>query len=213
MGAKRRRIEAAQDAAAGDSRRYVRRSGKRRGRAETRGQLRDRATIDGPPALVDRRGRYGDWEGDTLVGAGHRGGAVTLVERKSGYLLLGNVPNLKAAAIRQTAATLVRPTAPALRKTLTLDSGKGFAEHKELAAETGLAVYFAKPYCAWQRGTNEKTNGLIRQFFAKGTDLASVPERRFTKVQHLLNTRRRRRVGYRTPHEVLASLLPVVIET
>ena len=92
-------------------------------------------------------------------------------------------------------------------------NGKEFAEHEQLAIETALKIFFAKPYCAWQRGTNENTNGLIRQFFPKGTDLANVPEHRFTKVQHLLNNRPRKRLGYRTPNEVLASRLRVAIET
>jgi len=89
------------------------------------------------------------------VGANRRGGAVTLVERKSGYLLLGKVPTLQAATVRQTAAELYRSTPPKLRKTLTLDNGKEFAEHERLTDEAALKIYFAKPYCAWQRGTNE----------------------------------------------------------
>ena len=101
----------------------------------------------------------------------------------------------------------------ALRKTLTLDNGKEFAEHDPLAAEAALKIYFAKPYCSWQRGTNENTNGLIRQFFPKGTDLANIPQHRFRKVQQLLNNRPRKLLGYRTPNEILASRLRVAIET
>jgi IS30 family transposase len=164
-------------------------------------------SIDGRPAVVDRRSRYGDWEGDTIVGANRRGGALTLVERKSGYLLLGKVRNLQAATVRQAAARRYATTPAALRKTLTLDNGKEFAEHEQLELEAALRIYFAKPYCAWQRGTNENTNGLIRDFFPKGTDLADIPEHRFTKVQQLLNDRPRKRLGYRTPNEVLASRL------
>jgi len=92
-------------------------------------------------------------------------------------------------------------------KTLTLDNGKEFAEHKQLEAEAELKIYFAKPYSAWQRGTNENTNRLVRDFFAKGTDLAKLPEHRFTKVEQLLNDRPRKRLGYRTSNEVLASRL------
>jgi IS30 family transposase len=193
--------------------RFLRRLGRKRPEVEKRGQIPARVTIEGRPAVVDRRGRYGDWEGDTIVGANHRGGAVTLVERKSGYLLLGKVPNLRAATVRQVAAERYRSLPPALRKTLTLDNGKEFAEHDQLAAEAALRIYFAKPYCSWQRGTNENTNGLIRQFFPKGTDLAHIPEHRFTKVQQLLNNRPRKRLGYRTPNEILASRLRVAIET
>ena len=141
------------------------------------------------------------------AGRSRRGGAVTLVERKSGYLLLGRAPDLQAATVREVAAQRYRSTPAALRKTLTLDNGKEFAEHEQLEVEAALRIYFAKPYSAWQRGLNENTNGLIRQFFPKGTDLANIPEHRFTKVQQLLNDRPRKRLGYRTPNEVLASRL------
>ena len=197
----------AEEAAGRHWRRYLRSAGwKRRGR-ENCGRLAASTSIEGRPAVVDRRGRYGDWEGDTVVGKSHRGGAVTLVERKSGYLLLGRVGNLQAATVRQSAAELYRTTPPALRKTLTLDNGKEFAEHQQLAAEASLKIYFAKPYCAWQRGSNENTNGLIRQFFPKGTDLARIPTHQFTKVQDFLNNRPRKRLGYRTPVEVLGRRL------
>jgi IS30 family transposase len=192
---------------------YLRRLGRKRPEWEKRGRLPTSVSIEGRPAVVDRRSRYGDWEGDTIVGANRRGGAVTLVERKSGYLLLGRVRNLRAATVRQAAARRYAATPTALRKTLTLDNGKEFAEHEQLAVDAALRIYFAKPYCAWQRGTNENTNGLIRQFFPKGTDLAHIPERRFTKVQHLLNDRPRKRLGYRTPNEVLAPRLQVAIDT
>jgi IS30 family transposase len=187
--------------------RYLRRLGRKRPDWENRGRIRAGVSIEGRPAVVDRRSRYGDWEGDTIVGANRRGGAVTLVERKSGFVLLGKVPNLQAATVRQVTAQRYRSTPAALRKTLTLDNGKEFAEHEQLAEEAGVKVYFAKPYSAWQRGTNENTNGLIRQFLPKGTDLANVPEHRFTNVQNLLNDRPRKRLAYRTPNEVLASRL------
>jgi transposase, IS30 family len=188
--------------------RYLRRLGRKRPEWEKRGRLPTAVSIDGRPAVVDRRSRFGDWEGDTIVGARRRGGAVTLVERKSGYLLLGKVPDLQAATVRQAAAKQYATTPPALRRTLTLDNGKEFAEHEQLQVEAALKIYFAKPYSAWQRGTNENTNGLVRQFFPKGTDLANIPEHRFTKVQQLLNDRPRKRLGYRSPNEVLASRLP-----
>jgi transposase, IS30 family len=187
--------------------RYLRRLGRKRPEWEKRGRLPTSVSIEGRPAVVDRRSRYGDWEGDTIVGAHRRGGAVTLVERKSGYLLLAKVPNLQAATVRQAAAGRYATTPPALRKSLTLDNGKEFAEHEQLELEAALRIYFAKPYSAWQRGTNENTNGLVRQFFPKGTDLANIPEQRFTRVQQLLNDRPRKRLGYRSPNEVLASRL------
>jgi IS30 family transposase len=153
----------AEQAAGKNWQRYLRRRGRTRPEWEKRGRLPKAVQIDGRPAAVDRRSRYGDWEGDTIVGANRRGGAVTLVERKSGYLLLGKVRNLQAPTVRRVAAERYSNLPPALRKTLTLDNGKEFAEHEQLAVEAALKVYFARPYCAWQRGTNENTNGLIRQ--------------------------------------------------
>lgn len=199
---------AAQEAAGKRWRRYLRSSGWKRPERRKCGQIPACVSIEGRPSVVDRRGRYGDWEGDTVVGTRRHGGAVTLVDRKSGYLLLGRVGDLHAVTVRQAMAELYYDLPAALRKTLTLDNGKEFAEHQQLAAEVSLKIYFARPYCAWQRGTNENTNGLIRQFFPKGTDLARIPEHRFIKVQHLLNNRPRKRLGYRTPREVLGSRLP-----
>jgi IS30 family transposase len=188
-------------------RRYLLRLGRVRRRGENRGRLPGCVSIEGRPAVVDRRARYGDWEGDTIVGRGHHSGAVTLVDRKSGYLLLGKVRNRQAAIVREAMVRLLGPLPLRLRKTLTLDNGKEFAEHEQLAAATALHVYFAKPYCAWQRGTNENTNGLLRQFFPKGSDMTRVPVKQFEKAQHLLNNRPRKRLGYRTPLEALRSRL------
>jgi IS30 family transposase len=196
-----------EDAAGSHWRRCLRSAGWKRKDAENHGRIPRCTSIAGRPAVVDRRQRYGDWEGDTLVGANRRGGAVSLVERKSGYLLLARAGDLHAPTVCGTMAELYHSMPLALRKTVTLDNGKEFAEHERLAAEAALKVYFADVYCAWQRGTNENTNGLIRQFFPKGTDLARIPEHRFTKVQQLLNDRPRKRLGYRTPSEILSSRL------
>jgi IS30 family transposase len=196
------------EAAAGRNwRRYLPSARWRRKDVENRGRLPACTSIEGRPAIVDRRSRYGDWEGDTVRGGSHHGGLVSLVDRKSGYLLVGKSASLRATMVRSVMAALYRQTPSTLRKTLTLDNGKEFAEHQQLAVEAGLKIYFAKPYCAWQRGTNENTNRLIRQFFPKGTDLARIPERQILKVQDLLNSRPRKRLGYRTPLEILGSRL------
>ena len=202
-----------EEAAGGRWRRYLRRGGRKRSGPEKRGRIPAATRIAWRPEVVDRRGRYGDWEGDTVVGAGHRGGAATFVERKSGYLLLGRVEDLRAPTVRQAATELYQTMPAALRKTLTLDNGKEFAEHEQMEAENNLKIYFAEPYCAWQRGTNENTNGLVRQFFPKGTDLAGTPKPQFTKVQRLLNNRPRKRLGYRTPCEVLTTYTKVAFQT
>jgi len=185
----------------------LRSAGWKRKNADNRGRIPRSTSIAGRPAVVDGRRRYGDWEGDTLVGANRRGGAVSLVERKSGYLLLDRAGDLHAPTVCGIAAEKFRGVPPALRRTLTLDNGKEFADHERLAAQAALRIYFADPYCAWQRGTNENTNGLIRQFLPKGTDLARIPKNRFLKIQQLLNDRPRKRLGYRTPSEILSSRL------
>jgi IS30 family transposase len=198
---------------AGDRwRKHLRRKGRTRREPENRGKIPAATSIAGRPAVVDRRERFGDWEGDTLVGAARRGGAVSLVERKSGFLLLGGVKSLSAETVRGVAGDLYATMPRRLRKTLTLDHGKEFAEHERLAAQTGLKIYFAAPYCAWQRGTNENTNGLIRQYFLKGTDLAAVPNRKIEKVQNLQDNRPRKRLGYKTPYEVLKAQHQVAFE-
>ena len=186
--------------------RCLRRLGRKRPEWEKRGRLPTSVSIEGRPAVVDRRSRYGDWEGDTIVGADRRGGAVTLVERKAGYLLLERVPNLQAATVRQAVARRYATMPPALRKTLTLDNGKEFAEHEELEVEAALTIYFAKPYCAWQRGTNENTNGLLRQYLPKGTDLSGYTQRELNAIAHRLNTRPRKCLNFATPLEVYAHL-------
>lgn len=178
------------------------RRGQRR-RDDRRGKLPRAASIQGRPPEVDRRQRVGDWEGDTIVSAGRRGGVVSLVERKSGYLLLAKVENLKAKTVHRACRRKLRPLPPELRRTLTLDNGKEFAEHRRLTRQLALPIYFADPYCAWQRGTNEHTNGLVRQYFPKGTAFADVSHHAVARVAELLNGRPRKRHGYRTPHEVL----------
>lgn len=120
---------------------------------------------------------------------------------------MSKVSDRQAATVREAITRLFRPLPARLRRTLTLDNGKEFAEHERLAAEAALRVYFAKPYCAWQRGTNENTNGLVRQFLPKGSDLAHTPVQTFEKLQHPLNNRPRKRLDYQTPLEILSSRL------
>ena len=192
-------------------RRLLRRAG--RPRTETRGRLAGTPGIQGRPAAVNGRRRYGDWEGDTILAAGGRRGSalVTLVERKSGYVRLGRAGDMTAATTARVVGRRLACMPPGLRRTLTLDNGKefaGFAGHAPpVAVSLDLAVYFAAPRRPWQRGTNENTNGLLRQFFPKGTDFAAVTCRRVARVEALLNDRPRKRLGYRTPAEVLARRL------
>jgi len=176
--------------------------GKRRRRRDGRGKIPRAVHIDRRPAVVDHRSRYGDWEGDTIVGARRRGGLVTHVERKSGYLLSDKLTTRLSAEVNRVSLQLFQPLPVKLRRTLTLDNGKEFAGHEDLSRWTGIAIYFAKPYSAWQRGTNENTNGLLRQYFPKGTNFEQVSAKQLQEVVALLNDRPRKRLKYRTPREV-----------
>jgi IS30 family transposase len=187
-----------------DWRRWLRRGGRP---PEKRGKLGDCVRIDGRPEVINRRRRYGDWEGDTMVGKGRRSALVTLVERKSGYARIGRADNLKADTTRRTTVRRMKDLPASLRRSVTFDNGKEFAEHLQLAKTLDLQIYFALPYRSWQRGTNENTNGLLRQFFPKGTDFSRISHREVARVEELLNERPRRRLGYRTPAETLSQHL------
>jgi transposase, IS30 family len=175
----------------------------RRKRREDAGRLPHAVRIDGRPAVVDSRRRFGDWEGDTIVGRAHRGGLVSLVERKSGFTLLARVTDRHAATVRAAAEQRFATLPDALRRTITFDNGKEFAEHERLSATTGMDVYFAHPYASWERGTNEHTNGLVRQYTPKGTDFTATSHRAVATIQSSLNDRPRKRLDYRSPSEVL----------
>jgi len=188
------------------------RFGRRRREPETRGKLPARAEIAGRPAIVEQRRRFGDWEGDTVVGKQRRGGLVTLVERKSGFGLVAKVQRLKARNVERAASRQFAPLPRGLRHTATFDNGKEFAHHERITKKTGIAVYFARPYHAWERGSNESFNGLLRQFFPKGTDFTGISPLEVKYVHNLLNDRPRKRLGYRTPREVLGQQFPVAFQ-
>lgn len=174
---------------------------------EKRGKLVGGVRIQGRPAVINRRCRYGDWEGDTLVGKGRRSALLTMVERKSGFTRLGKVRGMKSAPTIRVARRRMKDLPKSLRRSVTFDNGKEFSEHQQLTEQLGMKVYFAEPYRAWQRGTNENTNGLLRQFFPKGTDFTRISHHEVARVEKLLNERPRKRLGYRTPAEVLAKKL------
>lgn len=172
---------------------------------QRRGVLRNRTSIELRPAVVDRRSRIGDWEGDTIIGKGHQGVLLTLVERKSRYTLAGQLDSRHSAGVTQALIELLRPH-KARCKTLTFDNGKEFAEHEFIAQCLGAKVYFAHPYCSWERGLNENHNGLLRQFFPKQSNLLKVTQHQVDEAVHRLNHRPRKCLGYRTPHEVFHGL-------
>lgn len=188
------------------------RFGRRRKEPETRGKLPARAEIAGRPSIVDERKRFGDWEGDTIVGKQRRGGLVTLVERKSGFALVAKIQRLKAQNVERAVRRQFTPLPKGLRRTTTLDNGKEFAAHRQIARATNVEIYFARPYHAWERGSNESFNGLVRQFFPKGTDFTGISPLEVKYVRDLLNDRPRKRLGYRTPREVLGQHFRVAFQ-
>ena len=170
-----------------------------------RGQIKDRVGIEKRPAIVEERSRLGDWEGDTIVGKDHQGAIVSLVERKSRYTLLRKVEKRKAERVKMAITLALNPFKGLALKTLTYDNGKEFAEHAAISESLEVQTYFARPYHSWERGTNENTNGLVRQYFPKKTDFATLSEEDVARVQYLLNNRPRKCLGYRTPAEVIQS--------
>lgn len=188
------------------------RFGRRPKEPERRGKLPARAEITGRPAIVDQRRRFGDWEGDTIVGKQRRGGLVTLVERKSGFALVAKVQRLKSRIVARAITRQLQPLPKQLRHTATFDNGKEFAAHEQIARATDVDVYFARPYHAWERGCNESFNGLVRQFFPKGTDFTGISPLQVKHVLDLLNDRPRKRLGYRTPREVLEQHFAVAFQ-
>jgi IS30 family transposase len=188
---------------------FLRWAGRRRPREDRRGRIPNQVSIEGRPQVVISRRRYGDWEGDTIVGAGHSGAVLTLVERKSGYLMTAKSCDRKARRVAHKIESRLVQLPAKLRRTATFDNGKEFAEHGRLTKHFGLKVYFAQPYCSWQRGTNEHTNGLLRQFLPKGTDLRSVSWQELEHYTDLINDRPRKRLDYRTPTEIFEPLLAI----
>lgn len=166
------------------------------------------------PAIINERGRCGDWEGDTIVGSGGRGGAlVSLVDRRSGYLALLPVPNRKAKKVRRSICGRLQQLPAELRHSLTFDNGSEFADYAALEQALGLQVFFTDPHSPWQRGTNENTNGLIRQFFPKGTNLTQASRYKVAKAEKLLNERPRKRHNYQTPSEIFTQACQRAIQT
>jgi len=168
---------------------------------QRRGQIPNRVSIEERPAIVDRKSRIGDWEGDLLVGAQRQSALFTATERKSKLELLCKLANKSAAELRDQSIELFTPFAKRVF-TITLDNGKEFCEHEAIAKALRARIYFAHPYASWERGLNENTNGLVRQYFPKGSDLAKVTEAEVQRVAALLNNRPRKTLGYRTPNEI-----------
>jgi IS30 family transposase len=185
-----------------------RRRRKRYGTRENRGRIVGRVGIEERPPEVAAKVLPGHWESDTIAGSGSPACLASHVERVSRYTVLAPLPDAKAASLNAGTIRAFRRHGNLPLRTTTADNGKEFAGHARLTDRLGLRVFFARPYHSWERGLNENTNGLLRQFFPKGLDLRSVRGQDVRRVERLLNTRPRKTLGYRTPCEVLSELWP-----
>jgi IS30 family transposase len=174
---------------------------KRYGAYSRRGTIPNQVSIDERPVIVDAKRRFGDWEGDTVIGKNHRGALVTLVERKSLYTVTRAVIQKTAEAVREAVVDGLTPFFHRVQ-TITYDNGREFADHENMASDLDARIYFAHPYASWERGLNENTNGLIRQYFPKDLDLTTVGQNDVDRAMEKLNHRPRKTLGFRTPYEV-----------
>jgi IS30 family transposase len=173
---------------------------------DRRGQIPNMTPIAERPAEVATRTVPGHWEGDLIKGARNGSAVGTLVERTTRLVILARMEGTDATSARQGFTKKLRHVPALLRKTLTYDRGKEMAEHERLAERLAIRVFFADPYSPWQRGTNENTNGLLRQYLPKGTDLSGYTQRELNAIAHRLNTRPRKCLDFATPLEVYAQL-------
>ena len=170
---------------------------------DSRGRLAGKRSITDRPAMVETRKQLGHWEIDTVLGAGSRDCVLSLVERKTGYLLLGKLRARTTAEVNQRATQLIRHQLRPVR-TITADNGTEFHGFAAIEKKTQARFYFATPHHAWERGTNENTNGLIRQYLPKRQSMAHLTQWDCNRVAAILNNRPRKRLGYRTPEECYA---------
>ena len=171
---------------------------------KARGTIIDRVMIDNRPKIVEEKSRIGDLEIDTVIGKNHIGALVTVVDRKSKFTIIKNVPSKEARIVTQALIEMIQPI-KAITHTITSDNGKEFAYHKEVAAALDADFYFANPYHSWERGLNEHTNGLIRQYLPKKSEFTNVSKDEIIMIQNRLNHRPRKALGYKTPYEVFFS--------
>lgn len=199
----------------GPLRGYLRHAGKKRRKRYGSGArascIPNRTPIQARPPIVAQKGRIGDWECDTLVGGDRTSALVTLVERKSLFTLCAPVVQKTAESVQQAIIGLLAPLAHKV-KTLTFDNGTEFTQHEKIAAALKARTYFATPYASWERGINENTNGLLRQFFPKRTNVKTVTLAQIQQAVALLNNRPRKTRHYKTPNELFANTFVPLIQ-
>lgn len=183
---------------------YLRINRRKRYTVRCRSKIPGRVGIEERPKVVNSRRRYGDWEGDTAQGKVNTGCLVTIVERKSRFTLLALLDGKYSETLNREVIRRFSEYPSLPRATLTLDNGTEFTGHRQLHEALGLDIYFANPQASYQRGLNENTNGLIRQYLAKGIDFRTVTKEQIAFIQNAINNRPRKALGYRTPTEVMA---------
>ena len=174
---------------------------KRYGSIERRGQIKNRVSIEKRPAVVDLRSRVGDWEADTVIGKQGHSVLVTLVERKTRFTVAIKAANKTSRAVTDAICDYLKPYQERVL-TLTYDNGREFAYHEEIARELTAEGFFAHPYHSWERGLNENTNGLIRQYIPKGKDIDDLSDEDVAKIINKINKRPRKCLGFKTPHQL-----------
>lgn len=198
-----------------DLKKYLRaKKGKYRRRHGTLDREKDREEakkrrIDTRPVIVEKRARIGDWEGDTIRGGDKKSAILTHVDRKSGYLIANRLERALAERVRKITIAEFSKLSKSKLHTITYDNGCEFSEHETTEAWLNTAIYFAYPYHSWERGTNENTNGLLRQFFPKGTDFNKITDFDLQMAVKLINNRPRKRLNYHTPKEVFSGKVAI----
>jgi IS30 family transposase len=183
---------------------------KRYGSYSRRGQIPNRVTIDQRPEVVAQKARLGDWEADTIIGGQHQAAIVSLVERTSKLTRLARVVRKTAGLVTQA---VTRRLQSLTVKSITSDNGREFAGHQQIGQSLKADFYFAHPYHSWERGLNENTNGLVRQYFPKKSNFSKISDRQIKKAEERLNNRPRKTLGYKTPNEVFFKLPLVALTT
>jgi transposase, IS30 family len=190
---------------------HLRHSGKKRkkryGSTDRRGQIKDRVSIDQRPKSIEKRERIGDWEIDLVIGKNHKQAVVTIVDRLSLMTLIAKVEGKHAELVTEATINQLKHYKTHAAFSMTADNGKEFSGHKEISKALGLDFYFAHPYSSWERGTNENTNGLIRQYLPKRCAFDGVNEKKCQFIMDRLNNRPRKCLGYRTPRQVFEEFL------
>ena len=168
---------------------------------QKRSIIKDKVSIDKRAKIVETKSRVGDWEIDTVIGANHKGVLVTIVDRKSKFVLIKSVPSKHADIVTAATIDLLHPV-KALTHTITSDNGTEFTYHKQIALALDTNFYFCDPYSSWQRGLNEHTNGLIRQYIPKKSEFNNISQEEIVMIQNKLNHRPRKSLGFKTPYQV-----------